>query len=105
MWGCYIMIKNTRSYLGSLQGLQDVQQDANTKRSASDAFEGESEADISKKRFRSDGGGRKQQALEVREAAFQWFVDVRGSLKARLPLKMFKAKCQELYDTWLTTLQ
>ena len=55
----------------------------------------------SKKKFREPGGGRKSQALEVRQAAFEWFVDVRGSLKGRLPTKIFKAKCIELYQLWL----
>ena len=55
----------------------------------------------SKKKFRESGAGRKSQAVEVRQAAFEWFVDVRGSLKGRLPIKIFKAKCIELYQLWL----
>ena len=55
----------------------------------------------SKKKFREPGGGRKSQALEVRQAAFEWFVDIRGSLKGRLPVKIFRAKCLELYQLWL----
>ena len=42
--------------------------------------------------FRASGGGRKSQAPEVRDALFQWFIDVRGSLKGRLSRKMFKLK-------------
>ena len=38
-----------------------------------------------KKRFHSAGGGRKKKAPEVREELFQWFIDVRTSLQARLP--------------------
>ena len=36
-------------------------------------FEGEGP---SKKRFRESGGGRKRKAPEVREAMFEWFVNV-----------------------------
>ena len=50
----------------------------------------------SKKRFCESGGGRKCKALEVREAMFKWFVNVRGVLKGRLPIKMFRSKCQQV---------
>ena len=50
----------------------------------------------SKKRFRESGGGRKYKAPEVREAMFQWFINVRGVLKGRLPIKMSRSKCQQL---------
>ena len=53
------------------------------------------------KKFRSAGGGRKAKAQEVREAAFEWFVDIRGTLKGRLPVAVFKAKCMELYQRYL----
>ena len=44
----------------------------------------------SKKRFRESGGRRKCKAPEVREAImFEWFINVRGVLKGRLPIKMF----------------
>ena len=46
-----------------------------------------------KKRFRESGGGRKPKAPEVRNAVFEWFLDVRGALKGRLPLKIFLRKC------------
>ncbi|GFO11576.1 steryl-sulfatase [Plakobranchus ocellatus] len=55
----------------------------------------------SAKKFRMEGGGRKQKAVPVRQAAFEWFLDVRGALKARLPFKIFQAKCKELYEDWL----
>ena len=55
----------------------------------------------SKKKFRESGAGRKSQAVEVRQAAFEWFVDVRGSLKGRLPVTIFRSKCIELYQLWL----
>ena len=50
---------------------------------------------------RALGGGRKSKAMEVRQALFTWFVDVRESLKDRLPRTMFKLKANELYDEWL----
>ena len=55
----------------------------------------------SKKRFRESGGRRKCKAPEVREAVFEWFINVRGVLKGRLPIKMFRSKCQQVYDEWL----
>jgi len=39
-------------------------------------------------------------APELRQALFEWFVDVRGSLKCRLPKKLFVAKCKELFQKW-----
>lgn len=32
---------------------------------------------------------------------FQWFFDVRDSLKGRLPLKKFRSKCVQVYSGWL----
>ena len=32
---------------------------------------------------------------------FEWFINVRGVLKGRLPIKMFRSKCQQVYDEWL----
>ena len=55
----------------------------------------------SKKRFRESGAGRKCKAPEVREEMFEWFINVRGALKGRLPKKMFRAKCQQVYTDWL----
>ena len=37
----------------------------------------------------------------MREALFDWFIDIRGTLKARLPRKMFKTQCKIFYDQWL----
>ena len=37
----------------------------------------------------------------MREALFDWFIDVRSSLKARLPKKMFKTQCKVFYEQWL----
>ena len=50
-----------------------------------------------KQKFRESGGGRKPQAIEVRQAMFEWFVDVRG----RLHVKIFRSKCIEVYESWL----
>ena len=55
----------------------------------------------SKKRFRESGGGRKYKAPEVRESMFEWFINVRGVLKGSLPIKMFRSKCQQVYNEWL----
>lgn len=55
----------------------------------------------SKKKYRQPGGGRKVVAPPVREALYDWFLDVRGSLKARLPRSLFKAQAKFLYDHWL----
>ena len=55
----------------------------------------------SKKKFRQEGGGRKCKAPEVRQAMFEWFVNVRGTLKGRLPIKMFRSKCLTVYEEWL----
>ena len=50
---------------------------------------------------RTIGGGRNSKAPEVREALFSWFVDVRQSLKGRLPRRLFKLKANALYEEWL----
>ena len=45
-----------------------------------------------KKRFcERGGGGRKCKAPKVREAIFQWFINVQGVLKGRLPIKIFRS--------------
>ena len=53
------------------------------------------------KKSRGAGAGRKVKAPEVRVALFHWFVDVRESLKGRLPRRLFKLKAQQLYADWL----
>ena len=57
------------------------------------------ESTYSKSKYRK-GRGRKVTIPNDREALFEWFVDVRGTLKARLPRKMFKTRCKILYDQW-----
>ena len=32
---------------------------------------------------------------------FEWFINVRGVLKGRLPKKMFRTKCQQVYSEWV----
>ena len=46
----------------------------------------------SKKRFCESGSGRKCKVPEVREAMLKWFIKVRGGLKVRLAIKMFRSK-------------
>ena len=39
---------------------------------------------------------------DVRQAIYDWFIDVRLIFKARLPKKMFKAQCKMFYQRWLS---
>lgn len=71
------------------------------KRKREDGIDAEEEN--AKKRYRVAGAGRKAVAPEVRQAAFQWFIDVRGGLKGRLPRKIFRLKCLELFKRWNET--
>ena len=32
---------------------------------------------------------------------YDWFIDIRSSLKARLPKSMFKVQCKIFYEQWL----
>ena len=50
------------------------------------------------KNTRASGAGRKPKAPEIREALFSWFIDVRETLKGRLPRRL---KAQQLYTDWL----
>ena len=49
-----------------------------------------SDDDVPKKRCRESGAGRKAKAPEVRKAMFEWFLDVRGAMEGRLPMKIFR---------------
>ena len=60
------------------------------------------DAQAFKSKFRKPGGGRKATIPDVCEALFEWFIDVRSSLKARLPRKMFKTQCKVFYERWLS---
>ena len=53
-------------------------------------------------KFGQAGGGRKKSVPEVRDTRYDWFIDIRSSLKARLPKSMFKAQCNIFYEHWLT---
>ena len=48
--------------------------------------------------FRESGGGRSSKALEVREAMFEWFINVKRVLKGRLTIKIFRSKCEHAYS-------
>ena len=50
------------------------------------------------KKARASGGGRKIKVPDVRQALFAWFVDVRETLKGRLPRRLFKLKASHLYE-------
>lgn len=52
-------------------------------------------------KYRKPGAGRKTTIPDVREALFSWFIDIRSTLKARLPRKMFKTQCRVFYEQWL----
>ena len=45
-----------------------------------------------KSKFRNPGGGRKVTTFKVREVLYGWFIDLKDSLKARLPRSLFKAQ-------------
>ena len=47
----------------------------------------------SKSKYHKLGAGRRATISDVREALFDWFIDIRSTLKARLPRKMFKNQC------------
>ena len=51
--------------------------------------------------FRQAGGGGKKYLPEVREAMYDWFMDICFGLKARLPKSMFKAQCKIFYEQCL----
>ena len=48
------------------------------------------------------GGGRKKSVPEAHEAMYDWFIDIRSSLKARLTKSMFKVQCKIFYEQWLS---
>ena len=54
------------------------------------------------KKVRAQGAGRKRKAPEVRISLFNWFIDVRETLKGRLPRRIFKMKANQSYEEWLT---
>ena len=52
---------------------------------------------ITKASYRLQGGGRKCKNMPVRRALFHWFIDVRTSLKGRLPGRLFVGKAKEIW--------
>ena len=64
-------------------------------------FAGES----SSKKHRLPGTGRKVKVESVRSELFQYFIDVRYSLKARLPIRVFLSKAKELYAGYCDTME
>ena len=57
------------------------------------------------KKARVQGAGRKWKAPEVRIGLFNWFKDLRETLKGRLPQRIFKMKANKLYEEWLTQIR
>ena len=55
-----------------------------------------------KSKFRQPGGGRKATIPDVRQSLYDWFLDARGTLKARLPRSMFKSQCKLFYEQWMS---
>ena len=55
-----------------------------------------------KVKFHQAGRGRKRFVPQVREALYDWFIDICSSLKARLSKSMFKAQCKIFYEQWLS---
>ena len=53
-----------------------------------------------KSKYRQPGGGRKVVAPTVREALYDWFIDIRGALTGRLPHSMCKAHAKFFYTHW-----
>ena len=48
-------------------------------------------------KFRIAGAGAPKKCLSVRKELFDIFIDIRSSLKARLPKKIFLVKVESLY--------
>ena len=94
------LTRAVRSFYSNLSGAKsDSQEIKNACKLAKRCYEklkrGDSEDGAALKTFRTTGGGRKSRAPEVREALFQWFIDVRTSLNALLP-KSFSAESQKV---------
>ena len=51
-------------------------------------------------KFRVLGAGPTRRAIEVRHALFDYFIDVRSSLKGRLPGSVLVAKAKQIYDEY-----
>ena len=53
---------------------------------------------MSVRKNRTFVGGRKSKTVEVRKNLFQWFIDVKNSLKARLPKSLFRLQTNRFYE-------
>lgn len=51
-------------------------------------------------KFRAAGAGARKKCPSVRKELFEFFIDIRSSLKARLPKKIFLAKAASLYNDY-----
>lgn len=58
------------------------------------------EGNSSQSKFRVLGAGAPKRCLGVRRELFEFFIDIRSCLKARLPKKIFLAKAKSLYDEY-----
>ena len=56
----------------------------------------------SKSKYRQTGGGRKLTIADIRQVLFEWFVDIRGTLKARL---IMQADREERIFEYLKNIQ
>jgi len=100
------LAKAVRSFYVNLKDvLSNSQEMKNVCKVAKRCYEklgnGDFEDCVSRKKFRSLGGGQKAFAVEVRNELFQWFIDVRTSLNARLPKALFPLQANKIYEDWL----
>ena len=51
-------------------------------------------------KFRIQGAGAPKKFPSVRKELFEFFIDIRSSLKARLPKKIFLAKARSIYENY-----
>ena len=63
----------------------------------------ENDPNPTKAKFRQKGGGRNVKCPEVGDALYAWFIDIRGSLKACLPINIFREQAKSFYREWLQT--
>ena len=100
------LAKVARSFYVNLKDdLSNSQEEKNAFNVAKRCYEklenGDFEDGVSRKTFRSLGDGQKARAVEVRDELFQWFIDVRTSLNARLPKALFPLQANKIYEDWL----
>ena len=53
--------------------------------------------------FGQKGEGRKVKSPEVGDALYAWYIYIRGILKARLPISIFREQAKAFYQEWLQT--